>query len=150
MKKSNIEELINLMKDTSITEISWTEGETNITLKQAVAGATNMPQPMAVAPVAAPAVASSLPVSNPVAPAATSNYHELKSPMVGTFYEAPSPDEPTFVKVGDKVKKGQVMCIIEAMKLMNEIECDKDGVIEEICVSNEAPVEYDTVLFKIS
>lgn len=73
----------------------------------------------------------------------------IKSPMVGTFYEKPAPDQPTFVKVGDRVKKGQVICIIEAMKLMNEIECDFDGEIEEILAKNEEMVEYGQPLFKI-
>ncbi len=69
--------------------------------------------------------------------------------MVGTFYASSSPGNPPFVSVGDSVKPGQVICIIEAMKIMNEIECDVAGVVEEICVSNETPVEYGTVLFRI-
>lgn len=77
------------------------------------------------------------------------NYKVVKSPMVGTFYESPSPDSQAFVKVGDKVKKGQVLCIIEAMKLMNEIESEFDGEIVEICVNNEETVEYGKTLFKI-
>lgn len=74
---------------------------------------------------------------------------EVVSPMVGTFYGAPSPEKPSFVKVGDKVKKGQTVCIIEAMKLMNEIECDYDGEVIEILVENEAMVEYGQPLFVI-
>ena len=77
------------------------------------------------------------------------NYKEIKSPIVGTFYVSSSPDAPAYVKVGDKVKKGDILCIIEAMKLMNEIESDTDGEIVEILVQNEAPVEYGQVLFKI-
>lgn len=77
------------------------------------------------------------------------NYKIVKSPMVGTFYESSSPDAEAFVKVGDKVKKGQVLCIIEAMKLMNEIESEFDGEIVEVCVKNEDVVEYGMPLFKI-
>ena len=77
------------------------------------------------------------------------NYKEIKSPMVGTFYASSSPKAEPFVKVGDKVKKGQVVCIIEAMKLMNEIESEFDGEVVEVCKNNEDMVEYGTTLFKI-
>ena len=77
------------------------------------------------------------------------NYKIIKSPMVGTFYASSSPDKDPYVKVGDKVKKGQVVCIVEAMKLMNEIESEFDGEIVEICVNNQDMVEYGTPLFKI-
>lgn len=77
------------------------------------------------------------------------NLKSIKSPMVGTFYNSPSPKESPFVKVGDKVKKGDVLCVIEAMKLMNEIESEYDGEIAEICVNNEEMVEYGSLLFKI-
>ena len=148
MKKTNIEELIGMIKDTTITELTWSEGDSKITLKQgAPAGSVVVPVPVAAAPAAQAAVPAAAPAETP---AAKPTGHEIKSPMVGTFYEAPGPDSPIFVKVGDTVKKGQVLCIIEAMKLMNEIESDKDGVIAEISVSNEAPVEYDTVLFRLS
>ena len=76
-------------------------------------------------------------------------YHEIRSPIVGTFYRAPSPGAPPFVKKGDRVKKGQVLCIVEAMKVMNEIESDTDGTIVDILVENGEPVEYNQVLFKI-
>lgn len=77
------------------------------------------------------------------------NYKEIKSPMVGTFYASSSPKAEPFVKVGDKVKKGQVVCIVEAMKLMNEIESEFDGEVVEVCKNNEDMVEYGTTLFKI-
>jgi len=78
-----------------------------------------------------------------------SNLHEIKAPMVGTYYAAPSPDSDDFVTVGQKVKKGQTLCIVEAMKLMNEIESDIDGTVEEILLSNSEAVEYNQVLFHI-
>jgi acetyl-CoA carboxylase biotin carboxyl carrier protein len=96
-----------------------------------------------------------VPASVPV-PAATApspmpaqRLHEIKSPLVGTFYRAPGPDAPAFTDLGKTVKAGQVLCIVEAMKLMNEIESDTDGVMEEILVSNGQPVEYGEVLFRI-
>ena len=82
-------------------------------------------------------------------PVEEENYKIVKSPMVGTFYASPAPDKPPFVSVGDKVHKGQVLCVIEAMKLMNEIESEYDGEIVEICMKNEEMVEYGTPLFKI-
>lgn len=77
------------------------------------------------------------------------NIHSVKAPFVGTFYSAAAPGEPVYVKVGDKVKKGQPLCILEAMKIMNEIECDRSGQIVEVCVENESYVEYGQVLFKL-
>ncbi|KAB2962933.1 MAG: acetyl-CoA carboxylase biotin carboxyl carrier protein [Thermoanaerobaculia bacterium] len=111
--------------------------------------------------IAAPAVAAATqpaavatPAPAPVAAAAASaaaaprtDLHVVTSPIVGTFYAAPSPDSPSFVKPGDRVRKGQVLCIVEAMKLMNEIECDADGVVAEIYPKNGQPVEYGEALF---
>ncbi len=100
-----------------------------------------------VAPAATPSVAVDTQVS--AVSAATDNHHQITSPFVGTFYASPSPDKPAFVKVGDRVSKGQTLCILEAMKIMNEIESDVDGEIVEICSSNESLVEYGQILFKI-
>jgi acetyl-CoA carboxylase biotin carboxyl carrier protein len=111
--------------------------------------------PVAVAPAAAPApVAAPAPAAAaaaaevaPAAPAA--NLIEVKSPMVGTFYRAPAPEAPPYAEVGSSVTKGQTLCILEAMKLMNELESEVDGVVREILVSNAEPVEYGQVLFRI-
>jgi acetyl-CoA carboxylase biotin carboxyl carrier protein len=84
----------------------------------------------------------------PPAPAA-SKLVEIKSPMVGTFYRAPAPEAPNYVEVGTRVSRGQTLCILEAMKLMNELECDVAGVVREICVDNAEPVEYGQVLFRV-
>lgn len=84
-----------------------------------------------------------IPISN------TSYMHEVKSPIVGTFYRAPSPDSPSYVEIGSRVKAGDVLCIIEAMKLMNEIECDISGIVEKISLENGTPVEYNQLLFVI-
>jgi acetyl-CoA carboxylase biotin carboxyl carrier protein len=112
--------------------------------------------PFAAVPIpAVAAVASDDPTAAPVpahpspAPQPMQRFHEIKSPLVGTFYRAPSPDAPAFTDLGKVVKAGQVLCIVEAMKLMNEIESDTDGVMEEILVSNGQPVEYGEVLFRV-
>lgn len=101
----------------------------------------------AAAPSAAPAAAPS--GGAPAASAAASNLVEIKSPMVGTFYRSPAPEAPSYVEVGTRVGKGQTLCILEAMKLMNELESDYSGVIREICVENAEPVEYGQVLFRV-
>jgi acetyl-CoA carboxylase biotin carboxyl carrier protein len=114
--------------------------------------------PMPVAPAALPQAAPTPAAPTPAAAAAPveeapapppSNLIEVKSPMVGTFYRAPAPDAPPYVEVGTRVSKGQTLCILEAMKLMNELECEVDGVIREILVENAEPVEYGQVLFRI-
>jgi acetyl-CoA carboxylase biotin carboxyl carrier protein len=113
------------------------------------------PVPVAAAqvtsPVASPAdVAGSVAApSPPVAPAPDENLHIVKSPIVGTFYESPSPGSPPFVKVGDKLEVGQVLCIVEAMKLMNEIECDMAGELVKKLIANGQPIEYGQELFAV-
>ncbi|KAJ6936481.1 biotin carboxyl carrier protein of acetyl-CoA carboxylase 2 [Populus alba x Populus x berolinensis] len=102
------------------------------------------------APAPAPASPSSAPALPPPAKASSSSHPPLKCPMAGTFYRSPAPGEPPFVKVGDKVQKGQVVCIIEAMKLMNEIEADQSGTITEIVAEDGKPVSVDTPLFVIA
>ena len=136
MGKSNIEEL----------EIEFPEGM-KISMKKNVAvvpaqqvvaqQSTNIP------------VVQSIQTTQPVQEEPKEEYKEIKSPMVGTFYSKPSPDKEAFVKVGDKVKKGQVVCIIEAMKLMNEIEAEFDGEVVEVCLNDGDAVEYGKSLFKL-
>jgi acetyl-CoA carboxylase biotin carboxyl carrier protein len=106
---------------------------------------------LAPAPAAPPALApASAPAASPApAPAPASNLTDVKSPMVGTFYRAPAPEAPAYVEIGTTVKKGQTLCILEAMKLMNEMESEVDGVVREILVENSDPVEYGQVLFRI-
>jgi acetyl-CoA carboxylase biotin carboxyl carrier protein len=113
------------------------------------------PAPAAVAAAPAPAAAApaaSEPGAKPAAPVAAGpapGLHVVASPIVGTFYAAPSPDSPAYVRVGDRVRKGQVLCIVEAMKLMNEIESDVDGLIAEIYPKNAQPIEYGEPLFGV-
>jgi acetyl-CoA carboxylase biotin carboxyl carrier protein len=112
-----------------------------------------MAAPALAAPASAPALAPAASAAAPGAPAPAaapaSNLVDVKSPMVGTFYRAPAPEAPAYAEVGTVVKKGQTLCILEAMKLMNELECEVDGVVREVLVENSDPVEYGQVLFRI-
>ena len=142
-----VEKLAKVLADNSLTEISLEEGEQAITLRKEVMGVA---APVAVAAPQAPV--ASAPAQAPVASAAVETDHKgkaLTSPMVGTFYSAPSPDADAFVKVGQSVKEGDVVCIVEAMKLMNEIESDFSGKVTEICVEDGQPVEFGQVLMYI-
>lgn len=136
-----VEKLAKVLADNSLTEISLEDGEQAITLRKEVMGVVQ-------APVAAQAPQPAA-VSAPAAQAEVKKGKPLTSPMVGTFYSAPSPDAEAFVKVGQTVKEGDVVCIVEAMKLMNEIESEISGKIVEICVSDGQPVEFGQVLMYI-
>lgn len=159
MDLRKLKTLIDLVAESDISELEVTEGESKVRI---VKGATAshgqvMMMPPAVAasaPVAmaAPAAASAAaPVAaEAAAPAAEPAGHIVKSPMVGTFYRASSPGSPAFVEVGASVKQGDTVCIIEAMKLLNEIEADATGVIKQILVENGQPVEFGQPLFVIA
>lgn len=149
MDLRKLKKLIDLVEESGIAEIEVTEGEekVRITRTTAVSHAVYAaPAPAPVAPAAAP-VAPASPAAAPAPALNTANAQ--KSPMVGTFYRAPSPTSPAFVEVGQTVKEGDTLCIIEAMKLMNEIEAEKSGVIKAILVENAQPVEYGEPLFII-
>lgn len=155
MNLEEIKALAEILSDTGLTTIEITEGETNIRLVKnppapACVPAAPMPMMPAAPAPAAPAAAAPAEAA-PAAPAAGnfSNLTEVKSPMVGVFYDSPSPEADPYVKVGDKVKKGDVLCIIEAMKLLNEITAEQDGEIVDICAHNADVVEYGQTLFKI-
>lgn len=150
MDLRKLKTLIDLVAESGIAELEITEGEGKVRIvkfSQAV-------QPVAYAPAPqyAPApAAEAVPASAPAAPVpAAAVGHTVKAPMVGTFYRAPNPNSPAFVEVGQTVKEGEPLCIIEAMKLLNEIEADKSGVIKEILVQNGEPVEYGQPLFVIA
>ena len=142
MDLRKLKKLIDLVEESGIAEIEVTEGEEKVRITRTTAAAAPIyaaPAPAAAAPVAAPAAA----------PAARDLSNAQKSPMVGTFYRAPGPNAAAFVEVGKQVKAGDTLCIIEAMKLMNEIEAEKSGVVKEILVENGTPVEYGEPLFII-
>jgi acetyl-CoA carboxylase biotin carboxyl carrier protein len=148
---ADLQKLIALMEKSTLSEIEISEDTETIRLTRQVPGfAQAAPVAMTHAVAAAPAPAPVAPVAAP-APAAPAQPegHVVKAPMVGTAYNAPSPDAPPFVKVGDKVKVGDPLCIIEAMKMMNRIEADHAGTIVSILVENAKPVEFDQPLFII-
>lgn len=144
MELERIESLIKLMKEYGVAELALEEDDSSLHLNMVGTAA-----PVAVAAVAqAPASVAAVAPGGPAAEVA-GNLDELKSPMVGTFYSSPKPGSPAFVKVGDRVESGQVLCIVEAMKLMNEIESETSGTLKEICVDNGGPVQFGQVLFRI-
>lgn len=147
-----IKKLIELLEESNIGELEIREGEETVRISR------NGVMPMMAAPMAyAAAPAPAAPVATPpavaeaapAAPAAVTG-HAVRSPMVGTFYRSPSPDSPAFAEVGQSVKVGDVLCIVEAMKMMNQIESDKAGVIKAILVDDGAPVEFDQPMFTIA
>lgn len=137
-----VEKLAKIVKDNELSEISISNDDFNITIK-----GKKCPPPAPVMPMGMPmsaAAPTSAPVQTADAPKAEiAEGNVVKSPIVGTFYQAPSPDKPPFVKVGDKVKKGDVIMIIESMKLMNEVQSEFDGTVEKILVTNGEAVEFD-------
>lgn len=150
MDLRKLKTLIDLVSESGVAELEITEGEDRVRIvNRNGAAPVQVHQPVTVAqpmpvPVPAPEAA---PAPAPAAPQQTGT--PLTSPMVGTFYRAPSPGADPFVKVGDTVKKGQVVRIIEAMKLLNEVEADMDGTVKEVCVENGQPVEFGQSLFII-
>ena len=151
MDLRKLKKLIDLVEESGIAEIEVTEGEEKVRITRTIAAAAPVyaaPAPAAAAPVAAPAAAPAA-AAPAAAPAARDLSNAQKSPMVGTFYRAPGPNAAAFVEVGKQVKAGDTLCIIEAMKLMNEIEAEKSGVVKEILVENGTPVEYGEPLFII-
>lgn len=145
-----VKKLIELLEASDIAEIEIKEGEEAVRISR-YSGAAPAIMPAPAAPVAAapaPAAAAPAPAENKPAVAANSG-HVVSSPMVGTFYRSPSPSSPAFVEVGTHVKAGDVVCIVEAMKMMNQIEADKAGVVEAILVSDGEPVEFDQPLITI-
>lgn len=157
-----IERLIKALDDSSVDSLEIERGGTKVRLSKTppmTAGPSAAPQAVAApVPAAAPAPAASAPAHAPAgedeaaaaeASAASSDLEEITSPMVGTFYRAPAPDAPPYVDVGDRIKPGDTLCIIEAMKLMNELDAEISGEIVEILVENAQPVEFGQVLFRV-
>jgi acetyl-CoA carboxylase biotin carboxyl carrier protein len=143
-----LKKLIDLVQESGIAELEITEGEEKVKIVKGGAVVSTMPAPAAA--VAAPAEVRPAPAAAPAAAAeadAGQEGHVVKAPMVGTFYRSPSPDAKAFVEVGQAVKEGDTICIIEAMKLMNEIEADASGSVKAILVENGQPVEYGQPLF---
>ena len=168
MKLTEIQDLIKFVARAGVTEMEIEQKEFKITIKsempkgkgkaaeplvQTIQVPAAMPQAMvaAPAPVAAAPVAPAAPAAPAAAPAeeAPSNLVEIKSPMIGTFYRRPSPDKDVFVEVGDQIKAGDTVCVVEAMKLFNEIESEIQGKIVKVLVEDNSPIEYDQPLFLV-
>ena len=142
MNESNIRKYAELMKELGLTALEINESTGNVRLERTPAAAVSAP----AAPVPAPAPAQS---AAPVEHLPAGDVIRVKSPMVGVFYAAPAENAEPFVKVGDKVTKGQTLCIVEAMKLMNELPAEQEGIITEICVENGQVVDYGMTLFEM-
>ncbi|HEY4652145.1 MAG TPA: acetyl-CoA carboxylase biotin carboxyl carrier protein [Pontibacter sp.] len=159
MKAKEIQDLIDFIAKSGLNKVNIETEEFKISVQREPnqkvkyysepSAPVAAPAPVAAAPQAAPAPATA--PATPAAPAVSddSKYVAIKAPMIGTFYRASSPEAPIFVNVGDEVKKGQVICIIEAMKLFNEIESEVSGKIVKVLVDNATPVEYDQPLFLV-
>lgn len=146
-----VKKLIELLEESGIAELEITEGEESVRIsRHSPAAPAPAPQPLATVPMAPPpAAAPPSAVDSPPAAPAADNRHAIRAPMVGTFYRSASPGAKPFVEIGQTVKAGQTLCIIEAMKMLNQIEADRAGVIAEILVENEEPVEFDQPMFVI-
>lgn len=145
MDFKNIKKFIDLAKEEGVGELKYETKEVKISVNFQ-AGASSNVAPSVVH--AAPAVQKTVETKATVA-SSNDGYHEVTSPFVGTFYASSAPGKPAYVKIGDTVSKGQTLCILEAMKIMNEIECDVSGEIVEICIDNESLVEFGQTLFKV-
>lgn len=142
-----IKKLIELVEESGINELEISEGEESVRICRNTAALT-IPAPiMQAAPVAA--MPSTSPIANAAPITPVTSGHEVRSPMVGTYYSSASPDAPVFVEIGQHVNAGDTLCIIEAMKMMNQIEADKSGVIKAILAENEDAIEFDQPLFII-
>ncbi len=152
MNAKEIQELIDFIAQSGLDEVKIKTSDFEIAIKKhatpGVAATPSTPHPAASTP-SAPAPAPTAAPSAPSEAAPAKAYAEVRSPMIGTFYRSPDPDSPAFVNVGDEVKKGQPVCIIEAMKLFNEIESEISGRIVKVLVENATPVEYDQPLFLV-
>jgi acetyl-CoA carboxylase biotin carboxyl carrier protein len=148
MDLRKLKKLIDLVQESGIAELEITEGEEKVKIVKGGVVTVGTAQPIAL-PAAPIAGALAAPAGAAAEPEAGQEGHVVKAPMVGTFYRSPSPDAKPFVEVGQAVKEGDTICIIEAMKLMNELEAEVEGTIREICVENAEPVEYGQVLFRV-
>jgi acetyl-CoA carboxylase biotin carboxyl carrier protein len=151
MDIKQIQDLIKFVSKSGVNEVSIEEKDFKITIKTTQENTNVTAYVPTVAPVAAaaPALSPVVAAAAPVEVADESKFITIKSPMIGTFYRSSSPDKPSFVNVGDEIQAGQVLCIIEAMKLFNEIEAEVSGRIVKILMDNSQPVEYDQPLFLI-
>jgi acetyl-CoA carboxylase biotin carboxyl carrier protein len=156
MDLKEIQNLIKFVSNSGVAEVKLETGDVKITIRTTLEGNTpdityvqQAPMQQAIAAPAAPAPVASAPTAPAPAADDNSKYVTIKSPMIGTFYRKPSPDKPVFVEVGSTISKGDVLCVVEAMKLFNEIEAEVTGKIVKILVDDMSPVEFDQPLFLV-
>jgi acetyl-CoA carboxylase biotin carboxyl carrier protein len=154
-----LRELLGTISQTDITELTLKSDDFELTVRKGMMGTPDrlvvttpvVEIPTTPTPTSKPVVVATTPTETPsAAPTVDKKWVEIASPMVGTFYRAPAPDEPPFVSVGDRITKGQVVCIIEAMKLMNDIEAEVSGQVMEVLVQNGEPIEYGQALMLVN
>jgi len=158
IKDLELENLLELLKKYELTEMTLQEGRRSVTLKRNVQQLPYISQSLpgidSITPAAAPTAGQPLSEATAAAaaeatPPGSANWHEVKAPLVGTFYRSPSPDADPFVEEGDQVQVNDKLCIVEAMKIMNEIESPVSGIVREVCAKNGKPIEFGQVLFRI-
>jgi acetyl-CoA carboxylase biotin carboxyl carrier protein len=151
MDIAKVRELVELVENSKIDELEITSKDATIRIQKSGTRIVETVMPMPAAQIAAIPVPAAVPAGQPAADVSPerAKWKELRSPIVGTFYAAASPETPTFVSVGDKVTVGQTLCIIEAMKVMNEIEAEFSGTLKEVLIENGSPVEAEGILFLI-
>jgi acetyl-CoA carboxylase biotin carboxyl carrier protein len=156
MDLKEIQNLIKFVSNSGVAEVKLETGDIKITIKTTLEGTTpeiayvqQAPIAQAMPQIAAPAPAPAVPVATPAANDESSKYVTIKSPIIGTFYRKPAPDKAPFVEVGASISKGSVLCVVEAMKLFNEIESEVSGKIVKILVDDMSPVEFDQPLFLV-
>ena len=142
-----VKKLIELLEESGLSEIEITEGDDKVRISKQT---TVSKSPNDTTTIYTNDIDEGIGQSEIATPLPKNGFHEVKAPMIGTYYQASEPNAEAFVKVGDPVSEGDTLCVIEAMKMMNRIECDIEGVVERILIQNGDPVEYDEVLFLIS
>jgi acetyl-CoA carboxylase biotin carboxyl carrier protein len=143
---NQVRELLAILNQTDIEELSLKSSDFELTIRK---GSSSISVQPAATPVAPASLTVAVSAAAPAVPVVDKSWVEVTSPMVGTFYRSPAPDEPSFVDVGDTIRKGQTICIIEAMKLMNELEAEVNGEIMEILVENGKPIEFGQPLMRV-
>ncbi len=151
LKDIEFKELLQLMHEYDVSEVSLTDGKNSVSVKRGMSAQATLPaQPAGFSTQKTEPEVETIPKETAQEPPKEDdNYYKVKAPLVGTFYRASSPEADPFVEVGDRVHTGDVLCIVEAMKSMNEIQSDVNGLVKEICIENTELVEFEQVLFKI-
>lgn len=149
MNINEIKDLIKFISDSSLNELTLETDQIKLSIKRSFEGTVNSTYIPTLQTLALPSNQQTVSIRHQQRPSTDSNYVKIKAPMIGTFYASPNPESPSFVSIGDRVIKGQKLCIIEAMKLFNDIESDLSGIVVDILVDNASPVEYDQDLFII-